>query len=288
MITVAQGLMWLIMTGVALFEELQAPIRESAADVLKGRPKAVVEPDTALELMSLLAGEIQHDWSTTGRATELVQLMVESHNDPEGLRSAFRAITSGEPPTALTHALIDSTLRFVVAHEVAHHLLGHTAPLGPERPGPTFLEAETTRIGLSPHPVHLSTAHAEEFSADEMGFILSSADLTSGSPTDLYAKAVITVTGAFIALPALALIDERPPEAVSNSSQSHPALGARGARLGELAIRWCPPNPHRPVLQPTINREIDGHPASAALLSWLVIAVVARRLAELGGTSDAD
>ena len=85
----------------------------------------------------------------------------------------------------------------------------------------------------------------------------------AGEPEEAYFDSVIAVAGAFIALPALSLIDEAGPGATTGAHQSHPSLIARCAWLGELALRSCAPNPAPPLMEETIGREIAGDPAAA-------------------------
>lgn len=279
LITVSQGFMWLLMATVVLFEELEEPVRETAAKFVRAEGKQILEPLVALKKLDGLAGEVHSQLSLGDRAEHLISILLHARNSPDQLKAAFDSIIAGPPPSSMTHGLIGAALRFVLAHETSHHLLNHTlrTSVASAPPGEAFLREQLAELEMEQLAPTTSRSHVEEFSADSLGFLLTCGDLPE-DPDLAYLQSVMSVAGAFIALPALSLIDEAGLEV---ASRTHPALLDRCRRLGELVLRYCPPNPASPIYLATIGREVAGDPEAAALQLWLVIAVISRRMGEL-------
>lgn len=128
---------------------------------------------------------------------------------------------------------------FVFAHELSHHLLGHTRisdfPNG--APATEYLMGQYQRlgqVGFVP-PETMATSHKQEFDADALAFLLilgPEADDEKGQTQRLLDAA----QGAFVALPALAL--SRAAEAEGGDwreAGSHPSFPDRVRAIGRLA-----------------------------------------------------
>ncbi|MBQ1020659.1 hypothetical protein KBX71_22665 [Micromonospora sp. D93] len=121
----------------------------------------------------------------------------------------YRLVQTGNPIAALRlkgretlhEDAVDAAESFVIAHELAHHLLGHTVARRDKRKAKLAVDEAIECLGIFDSLAHLNQSQREEVQADILGYLIV-ADAIEGKPSfpDLYRA----VAGSTLALVTLA------------------------------------------------------------------------------------
>lgn len=128
---------------------------------------------------------------------------------------------------------------FIFAHELSHHLLGHTRSSADSRAAPAveYLEDALDRLGRCGYlpPEAINRGHQQEFEADALAFLLIFGQEAGfeGRTQRLYDAA----QGAFVALPSLALSNAVEAERGGwrRDDDTHPPFDERARAIAQLA-----------------------------------------------------
>ncbi|MCO1618780.1 ImmA/IrrE family metallo-endopeptidase [Micromonospora sp. CPM1] len=123
---------------------------------------------------------------------------------------------------ALHEDMVDAAESFVIAHELAHHLLGHTVTKRDKRKAKIVVDETIERLKIFDSLVQLNQSQREEIQADILAYLIV-AGATEGTPSfpDLYRA----VAGSTLALVALAHVEESWVEL--DSAATHPGFTTR-------------------------------------------------------------
>ncbi|MGW5557921.1 hypothetical protein ACWER9_11925 [Micromonospora sp. NPDC003944] len=216
----------------------------------------------------------------TSKAEELSASINRSFAIPWGeLDSARKAwldrrlVTTGNPVQlrlsagreSLQEDMVDAAESFVIAHELAHHLLGHTVSRRDKRRAKLIVDQTVERLGLFDSIAAFNNSQREELHADLLAFlIVARAIERQPNFSDLYRA----VAGSSLALITLAHVADEWVE--SDSAGTHPGFVTRFALIRSLTDAFSADAP---------PGEIGDHPmgflaqlstfAGVALSTWL-------------------
>ena len=172
--------------------------------------------------------------------------------------------------TPAVNELQDVGEHFVVAHEIAHHLLGHLhrKPFAYRaHPAATALLQARQRLGVQIDEDRWNSDQLAEFDADAFAFLTLAGEIQAPGSFDWHGWYGALI-GSLLALPALedlataaasAVGEANPPRMVADT---HPPVGDRIAQLVEFTEQYPPPGEEASEL---------GHPMgiiSQVLLYW--------------------
>ncbi|MDI2019995.1 hypothetical protein [Paenarthrobacter nicotinovorans] len=195
---------------------------------------------------------------TLDKGTERIRKLVEEYTESIGsleeydvVTRALRALDVGHTalpdlPPEISHSLDHHAqtgalagTAFVLAHEFAHHLLGHTkrGPQSQPAPALSFLQERRTRLAQLGYtaPDGHPTAHQQELDADALAFLLVFGEGTADEEGE---RLLDAAQGAFVALPSLALAAAVAAERTfldNDNDDSHPPFATRLKAIADLA-----------------------------------------------------
>jgi hypothetical protein len=245
-----------------LLQSLDRTTAMSIGDVLflaeAELPQLVQDPDVALVL------EARRRWRSAEEVEindELIQVF-ERHDDrsPSGTQAVNELHDLGE--------------HFVVAHEIAHHLLGHLhqKPFAyRSHPAKLALQQARQRTGVAQDgEANWNESQLHEFDADAFAFLTLSGEIAAPDGFDRR-RWYGALMGALLALPALedlafasaaASGDLEPTRLVADT---HPPIGDRVGQIVDFAQRFPPPGD---------EASDAGHPAgivAQAVVYWKLL-----------------
>lgn len=138
-----------------------------------------------------------------------------------------RRFSSGRE--SLQEDMVDAAESFVIAHELAHHLLGHTVSRREKRRAKLVVDEMIERLGLLPSLVAMNNSQREELQADILAYLIA-ARAIKGQPSypDLYRA----VAGSSLALITLAHVAGEWVE--PDPASTHPDFISRFAIVASL------------------------------------------------------
>lgn len=211
-------------TGVATIRDAMASARERIPEILADRAVALI-------LRS------RRDWFEKGVSLDdpLLEVLGE-----------WNERTSNGTLTVIE--LEDVGEHFIVAHEVAHHLLGHThSPTFPTRshPAKAHLEAARGRLRVEVSDAGWNARQLDELDADALAFLAIANELKAPGafdPSSWYRA----MTGALLALPALEDVGLAAQTPDDGWSETHPPIEARLAQIFQFIVAFPAPDKNRP------------------------------------------
>ncbi|MET7820046.1 hypothetical protein [Micromonospora zamorensis] len=236
----------------AAYDEFFHHLRDFSREVMR-------DADTAQELSASINKRFLEPWGQleNARKTWIDRRLVATRNPVR------RRLTLGRED--LQEDMVDAAESFVIAHELAHHLLGHTVSRRDKKRAKVIVDQTVEKLGLYPAMAALNTSQREELQADLLGYLIV-AQAVEREPTfsDLYRA----VAGSSLALITLAHVTQEWVE--SDSAGTHPGFVTRFAVLQSLTESF------------TVDSEageIGDHPlgflaqlstfAAVALSSWM-------------------
>lgn len=230
------------------------------------------------------ADEFAQSVATDERLHPLFELLwrwASGEGDLRLVRDSFEIATEGID--LQYESLVWAGLHHVMAHEFAHHLLGHTSDSLTQ----FFLDADDLLDGwFKEHDVRLvnppNPYHREELRADTLAFLtLHGRDDERDGPMAAYKRSCAAVMSSFLAVPALALVE--PPRSVSSGdiddlTSTHPSFERRIELSFRLAAEFGLPNPNGPQLVEAIGRKAPGRPIGIATRFLACQTYVGRRI----------
>lgn len=152
-------------------------------------------------------------------AEKLFAAQTKWHANGDRVRLELQTITSDHPMGAIIAHMTD---RFILCHEVAHHLLGHTGRA----------DIASHRLEILPekarHWIGKSVSHAQEFQADALAMILAAGHLSPRTPhaEDQIADVAL---GSLLTLTVLAQAG-----GFDGVSESHPSIRDRLSQCASI------------------------------------------------------
>lgn len=208
-------------------EDVRRPAVVQFGRKIAAEAKVIVPPETAAQLMMDAAGEIVSSGRLPARARQLARLIAAYRVDlvDDGVIGAM----GNRQMSDESFRAANDALGFGIAHEIAHHLLGHGrySPNGHVPIGQTVLADWCERIGYTA-PDTERAAHRRELAADALAVRLIGGERGGGW------EGVLVATMASSLILGLALLDDDQSRTLDAPSATHPSFRTRMVELTKI------------------------------------------------------
>lgn len=248
---------------------LYRPAVVSLGRRISAAPKQIVPPDQAVEAMLSEAKVTVSTGLVTSHVDELIRLLAACRQG-EVSGTALEVVAS-RVASDNAHRDARAAMGFGIAHELAHHLLGHgvAARQGSDDhyPGKRLLAEWRSDIGYEDQ-VRRSRPHQRELDADALAMLLLSGKRKDG------VTGLLSAAFASFCVLALSLLEDQQARSLDIPSSSHPTFRTRMTKL--LEHNFLAFDDYQEPIGQTVklDRDWQKHPSSYVLQNIYMAHVV--------------